>query len=98
MDKAFIDYQLSAQNLRTCQTLLLQDRIKPNANNYATYILAEIYNREHAGDSKESIKQFIKIHNENIFFAMQLSGMSYTDIQLMPVDKINKYIDFFTKR
>ena len=58
VDKAFIDYQLSAQNLRTCQTLLLQDKIKPNANDYATYILAEIYNHEHAGDSKESIKQF----------------------------------------
>ena len=28
---------------------------------------------------------------------MQLSGMSYTDIQLMPVDKINKYIDWKLK-
>ena len=28
---------------------------------------------------------------------MQLSGMSYTDIQLMPVDAINKYIDWKLK-
>lgn len=28
---------------------------------------------------------------------MQLSGMSYTDIQLMPVDSINKYIDWKIK-
>jgi len=28
---------------------------------------------------------------------MQLSGMSYIDIQKMPVDKINRYIDWKLK-
>ena len=47
--------------------------------------------------NESSIKEFLKVHNENVFFMMQLSGMSYTDIQMMPVDKINKYIDWKLK-
>jgi len=47
--------------------------------------------------NEQSIKEFIRIHDENVFFMMQLSGMSYIDIQKMPVDKINRYIDWKLK-
>lgn len=58
VNKSFIDYRLSAQNLRVCQSLL-KEKVAPNAIDYATYIMAEIYNRENAGNAKEDIKQFV---------------------------------------
>jgi len=50
----------------------------------------------HSTDEK-AIKEFMKQSSENIFFCMELSKMSYIDVQQMPVQMLYDYCKWKVK-